>query len=153
MNAEIHIRPAALADVPAMLLLEQAAPQAAHWPAKTYEKMFNAAAPRIMLLAESAEALCGFCVARIGADEGELENIVVTESHRRRGLGRRLLSELMAAARAKNVAHLLLEVRESNQAARALYESCGFTISSRRKDYYSAPAEDALSYALPLQLP
>ena len=153
MNAEIHIRPATSADIPAMLSLEQAAPHAAHWPAKTYEEMFNATAPRIMLLAENTGTLCGFCIGRIGADECELENIVVAEAHRRKGLGRRLLSELIAAARAKNAAHLLLEVRESNQAARALYESCGFTISSRRKDYYFAPAEDALTYALPLQLP
>ena len=150
MSTEIRIRPASLADVPALLSLEQAAPSAAHWAVTTYEDMFKGAAPRIMLAADSAGALCGFCVARIGADECELENIVVAEAHHRRGLGHRLMRELITAVRARGSAHLLLEVRESNQAARGLYESCSFRLSGRRKNYYSAPAEDALTYILPL---
>jgi ribosomal-protein-alanine N-acetyltransferase len=41
---------------------------------------------------------------------------------------------------------IFLEVRESNLAAQKLYQSCGFEQYSRRKAYYSDPAEDALLY-------
>lgn len=151
MSAELQIRPATPADIASMLALEQAAPSAAHWPPNTYEEMFDpVAASRIVLVADFDGAVCGFVVARLGADECELENIVVAEAHRRAGIGHMLLRTLIAAAREKKALHLLLEVRESNHAAHALYEGSGFTLSSRRRNYYTNPSEDALIYNLPL---
>ena len=41
---------------------------------------------------------------------------------------------------------ILLEVRESNSAARKLYEKCGFVQSGRRQRYYKQPEEDAILY-------
>lgn len=150
-TSRIRIRRAIPADVPAMISLEQAAPSAAHWGEKTYERMFDSSIPlRIALIAELDGTVCGFTVARLNPDECELENIVVAGAHRRAGIGRMLLRALLVAASEKNAAHLLLEVRESNYAARRLYESCGFTLSSRRKNYYSNPPEDAITYTLPL---
>lgn len=148
----VCIRPATAADISSMLSLEESAPYAAHWHATTYEQMFHSvAAARIVLVAENdTGALCGFCIARIGADECELENVVVTEAQRRTRIGNMLLHTLIALVREKNARHLLLEVRESNRAARGLYESCGFELSGRRRNYYSAPPEDALIYTLPL---
>lgn len=147
----IRVRPATLDDLPSMLSLEQAAPSAAHWPPRTYEETFQPeATARIVLVADLNGTICGFIVARIGAGECELENIVVAEAQRRGGIGHKLLRALITAAREKSAAHLLLEVRESNRPARCLYEGCGFTLSSRRRNYYSNPPEDALNYALPL---
>lgn len=147
----IRVRHAILADVPRMLTLEQAAPSAAHWAEQTYQAIFDAdAPPRIALVAELNGTVCGFAIARIAADQCELENIVVAEAQRRAGIGRMLLRALTAAAREKKAARLLLEVRESNHLARRVYERCGFTLSSRRKNYYSNPPEDAITYTLPL---
>ena len=39
---------------------------------------------------------------------------------------------------------ITLEVRQSNEAALALYRKYGFEQSGRRKNYYDNPTEDAL---------
>jgi [ribosomal protein S18]-alanine N-acetyltransferase len=85
-------------------------------------------------------------VARHLAPEWELENIVVAPSARRQGLGNRLLNALLAAARETHSASVFLEVRESNSAARTLYEKAGFKQTGRRKSYYTDPLEDAVLY-------
>jgi ribosomal-protein-alanine N-acetyltransferase len=63
---------------------------------------------------------------------------------RRRGLARGLLRHVFAVAAAAGASSATLEVRESNAAARALYEGLGFTVEGVRRNYYQAPREDAL---------
>jgi len=75
---------------------------------------------------------------------------VVAPTSRRQGLGRRLLHALLAGARETNSHSVFLEVRESNGAARSLYEKAGFAQTGRRKAYYKDPAEDALLYRFSL---
>lgn len=84
--------------------------------------------------------------------QGELEllQIAVSPRHRRQGLGKRLLQQIIAMAKSQSAASILLEVRDSNAPARALYESLGFAQTARRKNYYSAPVEDALIMTLVL---
>ena len=77
-------------------------------------------------------------------DEGYIGNIAVAPSFRRRGLGRALTEAMMADAMARGLAFLTLEVRQSNAPARALYESCGFTVVGTRRGYYEKPREDAV---------
>ena len=84
------------------------------------------------------------------APEWELENIVVAPAARRKGLGKRLLEALLAAARETNSRSVFLEVRASNAAARSLYEKAGFEPTGRRKSYYTNSAEDAVLYRLTL---
>jgi ribosomal-protein-alanine acetyltransferase len=100
---------------------------------------------------EAAPDILGFLVAQHIAPEWELENIVVAASARRKGLGKRLLQHLLTVARETNSAAVFLEVRESNTAARTLYEKAGFAQTGRRKSYYTNPQEDAILYrrALP----
>jgi ribosomal-protein-alanine N-acetyltransferase len=59
-------------------------------------------------------------------------------------VGGRLLDDALAAADASAISAVYLEVRTSNQAARALYESRGFRMVGRRRSYYQQPTEDAL---------
>jgi len=148
----IHIRAADTSDIPAILALANSVTSAAHWPAQIYAEMFSANAPaRLILIAENEQKkLHGFAVARFTADECELENIVVRPESQRCGIGRKLLAALLESARAKGATRMFLEVRESNRAARALYEKCEFTESGRRADYYSSPKEDALIYQISL---
>ena len=144
------IRPAAPADLPAILRLERASPTAGHWSQAQYEVIVNApdAASRLILMAEEGANLAGFIVARIATDEWEIENVVVPESGRRRGFGRQLVLALLDSARRNRAHSIFLEVRESNLSARSLYEVCGFQQSGRRPAYYSCPTEDAILYAL-----
>src|SRR5438128_1704079 len=78
----------------------------------------------------------------------ETENIAIARSARRGGLGTRLLGEFVDLARAEGAESVFLEVRESNRAARLLYEKWSFTERGRRKKYYQDPEEDAILYHL-----
>jgi [ribosomal protein S18]-alanine N-acetyltransferase len=145
----LSIRAATVADLPAMMQLEKRAATAAHWSAEQYEALFRASAPgRAALIMREESGLQGFVIARVVGEEWEIENIAVAGPSRRRGLGTRLLGELLDSARAKGAAAVFLEVRESNQAARALYEKWAFRESGRRPRYYKDPAEDAIRYRL-----
>lgn len=95
---------------------------------------------------DSASASLGFLVAHHLAPEWELENIVVSSSSQRKGIGRLLLEELFLRAREADNGAVFLEVRESNAAARGFYESAGFRQTGRRKSYYINPLEDAILY-------
>ena len=143
------IHPATVADLPAMMALEKRAATAAHWSAEQYDALFRASDPgRVALILWEASKLQGFVIVRVVGKEWEIENIAVAGPARRRGLGTRLLGELLDSARAKDAAAVFLEVRESNQAARALYEKWAFRESGRRPRYYKDPAEDAILYRL-----
>lgn len=143
------IRPAMPADIPAMMRLVTHSATAAHWSREQYDRVFGAGTPRrVALVIEEAGTLQGFLVAHEVAGEWEIENIAIAGAARRRGLGTRLLGEFLTLARAEGASAVLLEVRESNRAARLLYEKWAFEEGSRRPGYYTQPQEDAIVYRL-----
>lgn len=143
------LRSATRGDIPSILALERRLPALAHWSEQAYRKIFETGAPeRILLVIEDEAGPQGFLVARFGGAECELENIVIAAAQQRRGLGARLLKSLIVQAAERKIERVLLEVRESNVAARALYEKVGFCQTGRRKSYYHHPQEDALLYTL-----
>ena len=143
------IRPAMPADIPAMMRLVTHSATAAHWSREQYDRVFGEGTPRrVALVIEEAGTLQGFLVAHEVAGEWEIENIAIAGAARRRGLGTRLLGEFLKLARAEGASAVLLEVRESNRAARLLYEKWAFEEGSRRPGYYTQPQEDAIVYRL-----
>jgi ribosomal-protein-alanine N-acetyltransferase len=145
----VPIRSATLADIPQIVELERAVPEAAHWPAAQYESaLTDLAVFRVLLVSEDESQLDGFLVARQIGLEWELENLAVSSTRRRKGVGRQLLDSLIQISRAHSGAVMFLEVRVSNFAARALYEKCGFIHSGSRPRYYQSPEEDAALYRL-----
>ena len=90
------------------------------------------------------DILVGYCGFWLVLDEAHITTVVVRDSERGRGLGRRLLAHLLEAAQTANATMATLEVRESNDPARALYRSFGFTDVGRRKQYYPKSGEDAI---------
>lgn len=76
--------------------------------------------------------------------EGYINNIATHPEHRKKGLARALLSELIHYAKNAEFSFLSLEVRESNTPAICLYSAFGFKEEGRRKNYYKAPKEDAI---------
>jgi len=68
--------------------------------------------------------------------EAEIINIAVRPEERRKGVGKFLLENIFSYCREKEVISLNLEVRESNLAARSLYEKLGFETIGERKKYY-----------------
>jgi ribosomal-protein-alanine acetyltransferase len=143
------IRRATQADIPAMMALERRAATAAHWSAEQYRTAFSSEAPsRVVLIIEDETGVRGFIVGRVLDKEWEIENIAVAGPARRRGLGTRLLGEFLDLARSGGAQSVFLEVRESNLAARRLYEKWAFVERGRRKLYYREPEEDAIVFRL-----
>jgi ribosomal-protein-alanine N-acetyltransferase len=98
----------------------------------------------LFLVCELRGEPVGYCGLYWVLDEGSIANLAVDPACRRQGVGRALLHALFDFARRQQLLFLTLEVRPSNQAARALYASEGFLPVGRRKNYYRAPVEDAL---------
>ncbi|MDD4714988.1 MAG: ribosomal protein S18-alanine N-acetyltransferase [Oscillospiraceae bacterium] len=95
--------------------------------------------------AENPEgALLGYAGLQFVMDEGYVTNVAVHPAARRKGVGSALLRALLAFCGEKGLSFLSLEVRESNGAARSLYQSFGFQAVGLRKNYYARPREDAL---------
>jgi ribosomal-protein-alanine N-acetyltransferase len=148
---KLFTRAAIPADVPAMKALEKHAATAAHWSASQYDSLFQGSGPRrVALIVQEDACIHGFIVARIVGQEWEIENIAIAGPARKRGLGTRLLGELLDLARAQGARAASLEVRESNRAARVLYEKWAFLEIGRRPRYYNDPQEDAILYRLDL---
>ena len=84
------------------------------------------------------------CAIEVVADEVHVHNLAVAPGARRQGLARRLLALALGIAARQGAAVALLEVRDGNAAARALYGGMGFAEVGRRFAYYSAPTEDAI---------
>ena len=98
------------------------------------------------LVAEDAVTgdVLGYAGLLVAADEGYITNVAVFPAYRRRGVAGQLLKVFCDFAAGRHLAFLTLEVRPSNEAAIALYQSFGFTERGRRRSYYDLPREDAL---------
>lgn len=95
--------------------------------------------------------LIAYVAFSVIAGEMEIMNIAAHPFHRRKGLGSRLLAEVLRLCRAEGVAEGFLEVRRSNTRAIDLYEKFGFIQIGTRKNYYPDNQEDALLFRLGLQ--
>lgn len=100
------------------------------------------ASAELLVLRDTQVVIALAAVQRLG-DDWELQELAVDALWRRRGVGRDVLLQLLARARAAGVARVLLEVAAGNLAARGLYRSCGFLEVGRRARYY-ASGEDAI---------
>jgi [ribosomal protein S18]-alanine N-acetyltransferase len=142
----IRVRPASVADLPRLVEIAVHSVTAAHWNQDQYMQLFAppSVQNRLILVVEEDGEVVGFIVGRLISDECEIENVAVQGIARRRGLGTRLLGEFFDLVRSRGGREIWLEVRESNLAARGLYEKWAFVETGRRKAYYQAPQEDAL---------
>lgn len=78
--------------------------------------------------------------------EGNVCNVAVDPSYRRRGVGEALVGALISEGERRDLDVLMLEVRASNAPAIALYKKLGFIEVGRRKNFYSRPREDGLLF-------
>ena len=117
------------------------------WTLDSYKEALDSDHAFIMV-ADEAGVCVGFAVFYLTAPESELPDIVVSESHRGRGIGKLLLDASLRELSLRGVDTVFLEVRVSNERARALYEKMGFEEIGRRKYFYSDPIEDAICMRL-----
>lgn len=98
----------------------------------------------IFLTAETDDVVVGYIGCYLTAGEGEITNVAVAPTYRRRGIAETLLKEMLDELAKKEASQVFLEVREYNEAAIALYEKCGFARIGMRKNFYEKPREDAV---------
>lgn len=113
------------------------------WLRTTFEGLIDREDADV-IAAESGDRLLGYAICWTVLDQAEIGNIAVAPDARRSGIGRLLLDAALARVRERGARECFLEVRESNAAARALYESFGFVVIDRRKRYYTKPVEAAV---------
>lgn len=98
----------------------------------------------LWLVAEEDGRVCGYVGSQTVLDESDMMNVAVDPRFRRQGIARTLIETLIAELSKMGSRCLRLEVRVSNENARALYERMGFQQLGLRKNYYHNPKEDAL---------
>ena len=99
---------------------------------------------RLYVAEAPGREIVAYCACWMVFDELHINSLAVDEGWRQRGIARQLLAEILADAVRSGARTATLEVRESNAAARALYEGLGFRVEGTRRDYYQHPREDAL---------
>jgi [ribosomal protein S18]-alanine N-acetyltransferase len=80
--------------------------------------------------------IAGFALMHFGDTSAHLNLLAVTPDSRRQGLGRQLLDWLLASALEAGIGDVNLEVRSSNAAALAFYETLGFRRQGVLPGYY-----------------
>ena len=98
----------------------------------------------LWLVAMDGDRLAGYVGSQTVMDETDMMNLAVVPQFRRQGVGEALVNALTASLKEMGSRCLTLEVRDSNEAARALYGKLGFREIGRRRGYYRDPREDAL---------
>ncbi len=102
----------------------------------------------VFLVAELSGETAGYAGMHCVCGECYVDNVAVFPRFRRQGVGRALTRGLIERAGKQNAEFFTLEVRPSNTAAVALYESLGLRPAGRRKNFYRNPQEDALILTL-----
>jgi ribosomal-protein-alanine N-acetyltransferase len=115
------------------------------WTRAGYRAELADARNRCYVVAEDEHGtLLGWAGLLTAGDQAEILTVGVIPDARRRGIGRKLLDELVERAADRGARELFLEVRVDNDAARQLYERNGFTELGRRRGYYDHGRVDAV---------
>jgi ribosomal-protein-alanine N-acetyltransferase len=93
----------------------------------------------------------GFIICWVILSDMHLLNLAVLPEYRRQGLAGMLLEDALTDFGRQGGGYVSLEVRPSNKAAQALYDSFGFERVGRRKQYYRSDNEDAIVMALQVE--
>jgi ribosomal-protein-alanine N-acetyltransferase len=144
VSVELALEPAQADDLRAITALERACYSHPWSEASLRQAISNEQRYRALVLRAPDRAVRAYCIVQRVADELHVHNLAVTEAARRRGLARRLLAHVLEEARHSGARLALLEVREGNRAARALYGALGFEEVGHRRGYYASPTEDAI---------
>jgi N6-L-threonylcarbamoyladenine synthase len=129
-------------DLPAVVMIERAS-FSSPWTSDMLAAELEAEFGWSTVGTGGKEGVVGFLMGRCYPDMWHVLDLAVSIEHRRRGVARRLVRDFLRAADGAGLP-VLLEVRENNAGAVALYESEGFVTLSLRKGYYVDTGENAL---------
>lgn len=114
------------------------------WSEQAFLGMIDSPLAILLVGLGSEGQVVGYAAATAAWEDGEILNVAVDRDSRGEGTGGLLLDAAIASLKDQLVGRVFLEVRESNEAAIALYRSRGFAEMSVRRNYYKHPVENAL---------
>ena len=139
--SELRVRGLRLADLPGILRIER---RSFATPWSLLDFAFELAKPSSICLAALADGqLAGYLVCSRQDELWHVMNLAVDSARRRRGIGSALLRELLDQ-RGRADARYVLETRQSDSGAIALYERFGFRVAGVRPGFYRDNGEEAL---------
>jgi len=138
----MQIRPMTIHDCEQVAEIE-AASFSVPWSLRAFTDTVEKDNFRYFVAEETGEIL-GYCGFLFVLDEAEIPNVCVKSSARKQGVGKQMMQVMIEEAGKLGISMLFLEVRESNTAARRLYESLGFEENGIRKNFYEQPVEHAV---------
>lgn len=137
------LRPAEERDLTKIVEIERSC-FADPWTEESFRRLLAGFPAIFRVLVQPGDLLIGYVIAFAVGPDAELLNVAVEPGSRGKGFAGQMLDAVLIELASQGVRTAFLEVRESNGAARALYESRGFREIGRRKKYYRRPVEDAL---------
>ena len=140
----IRLRPMRLADLPAVMVLEEELFAPDTWTRAMYRDELSRTDTRWYLVAEEDGTVVGYGGLIAYPDEAHVATIGVATARQGEGIGARLLDALLAEADRRGSPVVLLEVRADNQVAQGLYRRRGFAEIGRRRGYYQPSGADAV---------
>jgi [ribosomal protein S18]-alanine N-acetyltransferase len=140
---KVRLRPMRLADLPAVLALEEELFAPDTWTAAMYRDELARSDTRWYLVAEDGDAVVGYAGLIAYPDEAHVATIGVAAARQGEGIGGQLLDELLTEADRRSPV-VLLEVRADNELAQGLYRRRGFAEIGRRRGYYQPSGADAV---------
>ncbi len=143
MVFEVSLERMTLDDLDGVMTVEQTA-FVTPWSRRAFVTELTENAYSYYLVAKLDGQVVGYGGMWLILDEAHVTNIAVHSRHRGKGIGERLMLELMAAAKAHGCRRMTLEVRRSNLPAQNLYMKLGFEARGVRKGYYTDTREDAI---------
>lgn len=133
--------PLSLELIPAILEIEKTS-QGAPWSEKSFTNELKNP-HSYFLVALERQNVIGYGGVWLIQDEAHVTTITVSQDHRRKGIGKQLMHELIKGSMERKANCMTLEVRVSNEPAIRLYDSLGFARAAVRKNYYPDNQEDA----------
>ncbi|MGI8659308.1 MAG: ribosomal protein S18-alanine N-acetyltransferase [Candidatus Limnocylindria bacterium] len=148
LTARILVDPMRLDDVAAVHEIERLSFRTP-WPAYAFDQELRSNRLARYVVARAGERIVGFAGIWMMVDEAHVTTFSVHPDWRRQAIGRQLLLNLLELAGTIGARRMTLEVRESNEAAQALYRGFGFDVAGRRTAYYTDDGEDGLVMTTP----
>ena len=139
-----RLRPMRLADLDAVLELEEQLFAPDTWTRSMYRDELSRTDTCSYLVAEDGDRVVGYAGLIAYDDEAHVATIGITGARQGEGLGALLLDALLAEADRRRSPVVLLEVRADNEVAQGLYRRRGFTEIGRRPRYYQPSGTDAV---------
>ena len=131
-------------DIPVLVGFEKSIFPESPWSAAQFrEELSGVPRTRKYVVALEENELIGYAGIALAGDVADIHTLTVIPTHRRRGIASEMLRQLESWAMEKGIHAFMLEMREGNAEAQPLYEKHGYSIVSRRDNYY-APGIHAL---------